>query len=66
MSDLQNFPSLQSRLTNFADKDLFDFDLFLSSKLCNLAEDGMTLGIYFYYVQSLLFLPAGFSALGLP
>lgn len=67
MSDLQNFASLQSRFINFfADKDLFDFDLFLSFKLCKLAEDGITLGIYFCYAESLLFLPAGFSALGLP
>lgn len=67
MSDHQNFASLQSRLINsFAHKDLFEFDLFPSFKLCKLAEDGITLGIYFYYAESLLFLPAGFSALGLP
>lgn len=67
MSDLQNFASLQSRLINFfAVKDLFNFDLFPSFKLCKLAEGGLTLGIYFYYAESLLSLPAGFLALGLP
>lgn len=66
MSDLQNSANLQSRLINFfADKDQFNFDLFPSFKLCKLAEDGITLEIYLYY-QKVLFLPAGFSALGLP
>lgn len=67
MSDLQNFTNLQSRLINsFADKDQFNFDLFPSFKLCKLAEDGITLEIYFYYAESLLFFSAGFSALRLP
>lgn len=67
MSDLQNFVSLQRALIDFfANKDLFDFDLFPSFKLCKLAEDVITLRIYFYYAEGLLFLPAGFSALHLP
>lgn len=61
MSDLQNFVSLQSRLTNFfIDKDLFDFDLFPSFKLCKLAEDGIMLRIYFCFAENLVFLPVGF------
>lgn len=44
----------------FIDKDLFDFDLFPSFKKYKLAEDGIILGIYFCFAESLVFLPAVF------
>lgn len=44
-------------------KILFDFDLFPSFKLCELVEDGITLNIYFYYVECLLLFPAGLQQL---
>lgn len=45
---------------------MLGFDLFPYFKLCKVAEVGIILEIYFCYVESLLFLPAGFSALDLP
>lgn len=61
MSNLHNFFILRSRFINFfTDKDLFYFDLFPSFKQCKLAEDGIILGIYFCFAESVVLLPAVF------